>query len=104
MLSNYQQDGKALLQSFLLGQPELKDTLQRNDMEQVRQRIIAGYHLRPLNRDELQAYVEHRLEVVGWARDPEITDAAFDAPPPPHASNEDTIAVTRICLMQQSIR
>lgn len=78
MLSNYQQDGKALLQSFLLGQPELKRTLQRNDMEQVRQRIIAGYHLRPLTREELQAYVEHRLEVVGWANDPVLTEAAFD--------------------------
>jgi general secretion pathway protein A len=78
MLSNYQQDGKALLQSFLLGQPELKRTLQRSDMEQVRQRIIAGYHLRPLNREELQAYVEHRLEVVGWDNDPVMTDGAFD--------------------------
>lgn len=78
MLSNYQQDGKALLQSFLLGQPELKRTLQRDDMEQVRQRIIAGYHLRPLNREELQAYVEHRLEVVGWDNDPVLTDDAFD--------------------------
>jgi hypothetical protein len=78
MLSNYQQDGKALLQSFLLGQPELKRTLQRNDMEQVRQRIIAGYHLRPLNREELQAYIEHRLEVVDWDNDPALTEAAFD--------------------------
>jgi type II secretory pathway predicted ATPase ExeA len=79
MLSNYQEDGRALLQSFLLGQLELKQTLQGPGMEQVRQRIIAGYHLRPLNREELQAYIEHRLALVGWRNDPKISDAAFDA-------------------------
>jgi putative secretion ATPase (PEP-CTERM system associated) len=79
MLSNYQEDGQALLQSFLLGQLELKQTLQRPGMEQVRQRIIAGYHLRPLDRQELQAYVEHRLGLVGWHNDPAISEAAFDA-------------------------
>lgn len=79
MLSNYQEDGQALLQSFLLGQLELKQTLQGEGMEQVRQRIIAGYHLRPLDRQELQAYVEHRLTLVGWLGDPKITDQAFDA-------------------------
>ena len=79
MLSNYQEDGQALLQSFLLGQLELKQTLQGPGMEQVRQRIIAGYHLRPLDRQELQAYVEHRLALVGWRNDPSISDAAFDA-------------------------
>ena len=79
MLSNYQEDGQALLQSFLLGQLELKQTLQSPGMEQVRQRIIAGYHLRPLDRQELQAYVEHRLALVGWRNDPTISDAAFDA-------------------------
>jgi putative secretion ATPase (PEP-CTERM system associated) len=79
MLSNYQEDGQALLQSFLLGQLELKQTLQGPGMEQVRQRIIAGYHLRPLDRQELQAYIEHRLALVGWRNDPTISDIAFDA-------------------------
>jgi putative secretion ATPase (PEP-CTERM system associated) len=79
MLSNYQEDGQALLQSFLLGQLELKQTLQGSGMEQVRQRIIAGYHLRPLDRQEIQAYIEHRLALVGWRNDPAITDGAFDA-------------------------
>jgi putative secretion ATPase (PEP-CTERM system associated) len=78
MLSNYQEDGQALLQSFLLGQLELKQTLQGPGMEQVRQRIIAGYHLRPLDRQELQAYIEHRLALVGWRKDPDIADEAFD--------------------------
>jgi len=78
MLSNYQENGQALLQSFLLGQLELKQTLQGSGMEQVRQRIIAGYHLRPLDREELQAYIEHRLALVGWQNDPTISDSAFD--------------------------
>ena len=64
MLSNYQEGGQALMQSFLLGQVELKRTLQGPGMEQVRQRIIAGYHLRPLGQDELQHYIEHRLALL----------------------------------------
>jgi general secretion pathway protein A len=79
MLSNYQQGGEALLQSFLLGQVELKHTLQGPGMEQVRQRIIAGYHLRPLGRDEIEPYIEHRLGLVGWEGNPTITPAAYDA-------------------------
>jgi len=79
MLSNYQEGGQALLQSFLLGQSELKSTLQGPGMEQVRQRIIAGYHLRPLDREELEAYIEHRLSLVGWSQDPGITAGAYDA-------------------------
>jgi type II secretory pathway predicted ATPase ExeA len=78
MLSNYQEAGQALLQSFLLGQVELKRTLQGPGMEQVRQRIIAGYHLRPLGRDELQGYVEHRLTLVGWEGNPTLTTEAYD--------------------------
>lgn len=79
MLSNFQDGSAALLQSFLIGQVELKNTLQGSGMEQVRQRIIAGYHLRPLDREEMQAYVEHRLSLVGWKGDPKITEGAFDA-------------------------
>lgn len=78
MLSNYQEGGQALLQSFLLGQVELKRTLQGPGMEQVRQRIIAGYHLRPLGKDELHGYVEHRLTLVGWEGNPTITPEAYD--------------------------
>jgi putative secretion ATPase (PEP-CTERM system associated) len=78
MLSNYQEGGEALLQSFLLGQVELKRTLQGRGMEQVRQRIIAGYHLRPLGQDELQPYIEHRLTQVGWEGNPTITPGAYE--------------------------
>lgn len=79
MLSNYQDDkGRALVQSFLLGQAELKDTLQRPEMEQVRQRIIAACHLEPLDVAELQAYIEHRLTCVGWENDPAFDDGVFE--------------------------
>jgi putative secretion ATPase (PEP-CTERM system associated) len=78
MLSNFQEEGRALLQSFLLGQIELNQTLQGDGMEQFRQRIIAGFQLRALDRDETELYVKHRLQRVGWADDPSFNAEAFD--------------------------
>ena len=66
MLSNFQLDNRALLQSFLIGQPELRRVMQGGHMQQLRQRVIASYHLGPLERGETQAYIEHRLKHVGW--------------------------------------
>jgi len=79
MLSNYQVDGRALLQSFLIGQPQLRRIMQDPDMQQFRQRVIASYHLSPLDRAETQAYIQHRLKQVGWADDPQIVESAYDA-------------------------
>jgi len=79
MLSNFQTDDKCLMQIFLLGQPEFRRTLLSPDMEQLRQRVIATYHLGPLDYFETCAYIEHRLRTVGWQEDPRITDAAFSA-------------------------
>jgi hypothetical protein len=79
MLSNFQLGGKALLQSFLIGQPELRRTLQGRDMQQFRQRVIASYHLGPLDQDETEAYIKHRLSQVGWAEDPRLEQGAYDA-------------------------
>ncbi len=79
MLSNFQMGGKALLQSFLIGQPQLRRVLQGPDMQQFRQRVIASYHLSPLDRAETQAYIEHRLKQVGWADDPRIEEGAYHA-------------------------
>ena len=78
MLSNFQEEGRALLQSFLLGQVELNQTLQGEGMEQFRQRIIAGFQLRALDREETELYVKHRLQRVGWTDDPAFTSEAFD--------------------------
>ncbi|MFC1747502.1 XrtA/PEP-CTERM system-associated ATPase [Pseudomonadota bacterium] len=79
MLSNFQVDGRALIQSFLLGQEEFKATLQTEGLEQLRQRVIAAYHLEPLGPEEMREYIEHRLKLVGWKEHPAITDGAFAA-------------------------
>lgn len=79
MLSNFQVKGRALLQSFLIGQPQLRRILQGPDMQQFRQRVIASYHLSPLDSIETQAYIQHRLKQVDWAGDPRIEEAAYDA-------------------------
>ena len=79
MLSNFQLDDRALLQSFLVGQPELRSLMQSPDMRQLRQRVIASYHLGPLSEDETQAYIEHRLRHVDWNGDPHFEPRAFEA-------------------------
>ncbi|KMT63865.1 XrtA/PEP-CTERM system-associated ATPase [Catenovulum maritimum] len=61
MLSNFQIDGKPLLQSFLLGQPELRELLQLPNMEQFRQRIVASCDLKPLSQPETHEYINFRL-------------------------------------------
>jgi putative secretion ATPase (PEP-CTERM system associated) len=78
MLSNFQLGTQSLLQSFLVGQPELRKKLESPMMEQLRQRVTASCHLGPLSVDETRGYVEHRLKRVGWQQRPLITDAAFD--------------------------
>lgn len=79
MLSNFQSGDKPLLQSFLLGQPEFRKTLQSEDMQQLRQRVIASYHLGPMEAPETRAYIEHRLKTANWQGDPAFDDDAFDA-------------------------
>ena len=79
MLSNFQENQSALLQIYLVGQPQFKKTLAGENLEQLRQRVITNYHLRPLNADETQDYIHHRLEQVGWNNDPSFTDSAMAA-------------------------
>jgi general secretion pathway protein A len=78
MLSNFQFGNQALLQSFLIGQPELRDMLLSRSLEQLRQRVIASYHLGPIDREETRRYIEHRLGKVGWQDNPHFDDDAFD--------------------------
>jgi general secretion pathway protein A len=79
MLSNFQLGNQGLLQSFLVGQPELRQLMQGPDLQQLRQRVTASYHLGPMDRAETQAYVEHRLRHVGWSNFPRFEPGAFDA-------------------------
>ncbi|MEO8417234.1 MAG: XrtA/PEP-CTERM system-associated ATPase [Methylophilaceae bacterium] len=77
MLSNFQTADNSLLQIFLLGQPEFRKTLLSGDMQQLLQRVIASYHLGPMDAAETQAYIEHRLHTVGWQGDPSLSEDAF---------------------------
>lgn len=79
MLSNFQEHGIALLQTFLLGQKNFIEILQREDFEQLRQRVIASFNLEALNSDEVQGYIEHRLSISGWQGDPEFQMSAYEA-------------------------
>jgi general secretion pathway protein A len=75
MLSNFQFGNQALLQSFLVGQPEFREILQRPEMEQFRQRVAATCHIGPLDADETKAYIEHRLKCAGSTDKPSFEPA-----------------------------
>lgn len=77
MLSNFHHAEKPLLQSFLLGQPEFRITLQSQEMQQLKQRVIASYHLGAMDASETRSYIQHRLDLVGWKGDPTITEEAY---------------------------
>ena len=68
LLTNLETNERKLLQIILLGQPELALMLERPDMRQLRQRIVARYHLGPLTGPEVAAYVRHRLDIAGAQR------------------------------------
>lgn len=78
MLSNFQLDNKPLIQSFLLGQEELKPIIQAPNMEQFRQRIIASAHLKPLSVEEVKEYINHRLHQAGCDKEDLFSEEAFD--------------------------
>jgi general secretion pathway protein A len=69
LLTNLETNTQKLLQIILIGQPELRELLARNELRQLAQRITGRYHLHPLSRDETAAYVRHRLRVAGATTD-----------------------------------
>ena len=78
MLSNFQLGAHPLLQTLLLGQPEFRDTIQDHpQLEQLRQRVIAAHHLEAMELGEVQPYVEHRLNCVGWSDNPKFDQRVF---------------------------
>jgi putative secretion ATPase (PEP-CTERM system associated) len=77
MLSNFTVSHSPPLQSFLLGQPQFRSIMALPELEQLRQRVLASYHLGPLTETDTRAYIEHRLGLVGWNNDPSFTDGAF---------------------------
>lgn len=81
LLTNLQKDGQPLLQIFLVGQEELRQTVLAPGLEQLHQRIVASAHLAPLNLEAMEQYIKHRLTNVGWIDNPRLLDAIF---PPIH--------------------
>ncbi len=69
LLTNLETNTQKLLQIILIGQPELRELLARNELRQLAQRVTGRYHLNPLSRDETTAYVRHRLRVAGATND-----------------------------------
>jgi putative secretion ATPase (PEP-CTERM system associated) len=77
MLSNFQFETQALLQSFLIGQPEFRSILNSPQMQQLRQRVIAACHIGPLDLEETRGYVLHRLKCAGATDKPRFQEDAF---------------------------
>jgi len=79
MLSNFQYGQQALLQTFLVGQPEFRAILQSPEMQQLRQRVTATSHIGPMDLEETRGYIEHRLKCAGATDRPTFDPAAFEA-------------------------
>jgi len=77
LLTNLETTREKLLQIILIGQPELRDLLAREDLRQLSQRINARFHLEPINKAETAAYIRHRLQVCG-ARETLFNENAVD--------------------------
>jgi general secretion pathway protein A len=69
LLTNLETNTQKLLQIILIGQPELRDLLARNELRQLAQRVTGRYHLHPLSAAETAAYARHRLRVSGATSD-----------------------------------
>ena len=68
LLTNLETNERKLLQIVLIGQPELRTMLERPDLEQLAQRVIARFHLNALSAKETEHYIRHRLSVAGMTR------------------------------------
>ncbi len=67
LLTNLETPTQKLLQIILIGQPELRELLDRTELRQLAQRITGRYHLEPLSREETRGYIRRRLRVAGAA-------------------------------------
>jgi type II secretory pathway predicted ATPase ExeA len=78
LLTNYAMDAERRLCLILVGLPELRRRLTMAVHESLTQRIVVRYHLSGLNREELPAYLTHRLELAGCTL-PLFESAAIEA-------------------------
>ncbi len=79
LLSNLETDKQKLLQIVLMGQPELKAVLARDELRQLRQRILVHYELHPLSATDVHHYIQHRLSLAGGKGRPSFTRWALRA-------------------------
>jgi len=77
LLTNLLDGNHQLLQVFLVGQEQLRDTVNTPSLEQLQQRLIAATFLEPLDADDTMAYIKHRLHCVGWKGDPLISTETY---------------------------
>lgn len=70
LLTNLETTKEKLLQIVLLGQPELRELLQRRNLRQLAQRITARYHLTPLGPKDTHLYIQHRMQIAGAQHNP----------------------------------
>lgn len=73
LLTNLQHENQPLIQIFLVGQEELRQTVLAPGLEQLHQRIVAACHLAPLTEDCVEAYIKHRLTRAGWTDNPQLS-------------------------------
>jgi general secretion pathway protein A len=78
LLSNIETSKRKLIQIILVGQPELLQIMDLAELRQFKQRITLHYHLKPLSREETEAYVEHRLKISGYEGARLFDDGALD--------------------------
>lgn len=76
LLTNLETDCQKLLRIILIGQPELRDTLKRPELEQISQRITSRYHLTPLLVKDVSSYIQHRVVVAGGGKGTLFTEKA----------------------------
>lgn len=77
MLSNFSLPGESLLQIFLVGQPEFRETLADESLEQLRQRVVTSCHLGTLGLEDTRSYILHRLKLASWSGDPAFSERSF---------------------------
>ena len=78
LLSNLETEKEKLMQIVLVGQPELNRKLDLYELRQLQQRIMVRYHITPLDKDEIQDYIKHRLSIAGSANRINFTDEALN--------------------------
>jgi type II secretory pathway predicted ATPase ExeA len=77
LLTNLQKDNQPLLQIFLVGQEELRQTVLTPGLQQLHQRIVAACHLMPLGLEATEEYIKHRMKATGWQDDPILADEIY---------------------------